>query len=387
MALDEFHGYENSVRWRLLPTGVEVEGSGVERTRGQPVTATRVWDSYGEEISRAARAWRVPCALIVATICTESRGDPNAVRLEPGYVSDEATPGRISPGLMQTLISTARKTLGKSIDREWLLVPGNSIEAGTAYIASQARETGLDPPLVAAAYNHGRVSCDKSTMNRWRLVQTRGHVDRFVQFYNDAVFVMAQAARKPSVAHDSAVTSQLRPRSSTVAKVRNDREVAIRFGKNARPADVTDYSRGVLEDILRAANIQAALVSSTARSPAGQARVMYDNLERYGVDAQKRLYADAGDRVIDEYVRSKAAGKTKRQILYDMEMRIRLIGPTKVSRHASDAHVLNVFDLAPSSVDRHDQFEHAVKDDRRVTTFLTPPADPGYHLEIPQPAK
>ncbi|HKG15715.1 MAG TPA: hypothetical protein VKB12_20510 [Pyrinomonadaceae bacterium] len=37
---------------------------------------------------------------------------------------------------------------------------------------------------------------------------------------------------------------------------------------------------------------------------------MYDNLERHGVEAQKNLYADPGDKVIDVYVRSKAAGKT-----------------------------------------------------------------------------
>lgn len=108
MALAEFHGYKDSVRWRLVPAGVEVEGSGVERTRSVAKTVTRVWETYAADINRTARARRVPCALIVATICTESGGRADAVRLEPGYKSDESTPHKVSPGLMQTLISTAR---------------------------------------------------------------------------------------------------------------------------------------------------------------------------------------------------------------------------------------------------------------------------------------
>src|SRR3954453_3004322 len=155
--LSEYHGFEDSVRWRVVAAGVEIDGTGLQRTKGTPSTGTRVWESYGDAINRTARARRVPCELIVATICTESSGRADAVRLEPGYVSDEQTPNRVSPGLMQTLISTAREALQMSVDRPWLLDPGNAIEAGTTYIAGQARETALAPPLVAAAYNAGRL--------------------------------------------------------------------------------------------------------------------------------------------------------------------------------------------------------------------------------------
>ena len=141
----------------------------------------------------------------------------------------------------------------------------------------------------------------------------------------------------------------------------------------------------MLNDILRAANLKRALVSSTARSPADQARVMYDNCERHGADAMKKLYARAGDQVVDVYARSKAAGKPPTQIRLDMEQKIKEIGPTSVSRHASDPRVLNVFDVAPSSITDKVGFEKAVKADRRVAYFLVPPGDPGYHLEIPQP--
>src|SRR3712207_1929536 len=137
MSLTEFHGYKDSVRWRLVPAGVEIEGSGVERTRSVAKTVGRVWEAYAADINRTARARRVPCALIVATICTESGGRADAVRLEPGYKSDEETPHKVSPGLMQTLISTAREALQMSVDRRWLLEGPNSIEAGGAGIAEQ----------------------------------------------------------------------------------------------------------------------------------------------------------------------------------------------------------------------------------------------------------
>jgi hypothetical protein len=68
-----------------------------------------------------------------------------------------------------------------------------------------------------------------------------------------------------------------------------------------------------------------------------------------------------------------------------MEAKIIELGPTSVSHHAADPKVLNVFDVAPSSIADKMAFEMAVRADRRVSKFLLPPNDPGYHLEIPQP--
>jgi len=202
-SLTEFHGYRDSVRWRVVPAGVEIEGSGVERTRGVPATARRVWEAYAADINRAAKDKSVPCALVIATICTESGGKADALRLEPRYVSDEKTPNKVSPGLMQTLISTAREAVQMSLDRNWLLVAANSILAGTTYIAHQAKDTQLDPPLVAAAYNAGRLTHQPGAQNRWKLRQypigTGAHCDRFVRFFNDAVFLLQDHPTRPAV--------------------------------------------------------------------------------------------------------------------------------------------------------------------------------------------
>ena len=399
-SLREWHGFQDSVRWRLVPEGVEIEGSGVERTRGRPATVTRIWETFGEEIDGVARARGVPCPLIIATICTESGGNPDAVRLEPGYRTDEETPHRVSVGLTQTLISTAREAMAMSLDREWLRRPRNAVDAGTAYIARQARVTRLDPPLVAAAYNAGRLAHNPSDRNRWRLRQypigTGKHCDRFVAFYNDAVFMLGGHSHRPSVGHEALLDGVEPARSSApppraaagegrVPAPAGAGEVRVRFGSNADPEAVTPYSLRVLKEIVRTAGLRECLVSSTSRNPHDQARVMFANLEKYGAEHQKRLYGRGGDLVIDVYSEEKAAGSSSTEIRAAMERKIVAIGPTKVSRHASDPRVLNVFDVAPSSIRDRPAFEDAVRADPRVEYFLAPPRDPGYHLEIPQP--
>jgi hypothetical protein len=162
-------------------------------------------------------------------------------------------------------------------------------------------------------------------------------------------------------------------------------DVEITFGTNALKTALTDFSRGVLTDILRAAGLSRAVISSTSRSPADQARVMFANLERQGVEAQKRLYKEPGRKVIDVYVQSKRAGKSAAEVQALMTEEIVRLGPTTVSRHASDPKILNVFDVAPSSISNRQVFEAKVRAEGRVTKFLLPPDDPGYHLEIPQP--
>lgn len=193
---------EGRRRWFLGTAGLLLEDEPApRRTAGPPRTAAAAWDRHGSAMQAAARRFGVPVELLLATVCTESGGRADAVRQEPGYVSDEATPQRVSPGLMQTLIGTAREALGDpSLDRARLLDPAVSLDAGAALIRRQAVRgslpTGFDPPLVAIAYNAGslRPTADQT----WGLVQTRRdarhwHADSFVAFLNDAFAVLAEA--------------------------------------------------------------------------------------------------------------------------------------------------------------------------------------------------
>ena len=190
--------------WRLGPGGVVVGAEAApRRTSGAPETVLRIWRTFRAPIEKCAAAHGVPAELILATIATESGGNPRAVREEPGYVSDAATPNRVSPGLMQTLISTARETLAEpGLDRAALLDPETSLRAGTAYLRRQARLTNFDPPLVACAYNAGGLYAQEGAANPWKLRQfpigTGRHADRFVAWFGDAVAVLKDEPPRPT---------------------------------------------------------------------------------------------------------------------------------------------------------------------------------------------
>jgi hypothetical protein len=165
-----------------------------------------------------------------------------------------------------------------------------------------------------------------------------------------------------------------------------DKERNIVFGPNAKSADVSEFTLSVLRDIMQVADVAGLTVTSTQRSPRDQARVMFDNIERDGVARQKALYKPAGQSVIDAYVAAKAAGNAPDEIKAAMVARILEIGPEKVSRHAADPNVLNVFDISPASVAHQAAFVEAARNDQRVAKVLTPAEnDPAFHLEIPQP--
>ncbi len=202
---------------RLTATQVGRDGDGIGerlwyRTKGDPSTMRQLWRDYGLEIAEAAERFRVPRPWIMGLIGIEAarlkqdrgRFDPRSRREEPGYRSDETTPNKVSPGLMQTLLSTARgmeaqyTVMGHPITAEDLCVPRYSILLGTCYVRHQMdrREDdeppGDDPVLNAcAAYNAGSVRYDAS--NDWHLLtygQTR--TDRFVAWVNDSVAVLEE---------------------------------------------------------------------------------------------------------------------------------------------------------------------------------------------------
>jgi hypothetical protein len=203
--LKQLHRFRDSISWHLAADGIIIDSKRPpETTGGEPKTVRSVWQRFSAPLEEWSHKFGVPVELIIATICTETRGDPDAVREEPGYLSDQQTPHKISPGLMQTLISTAQRSLGiDSIDRAWLLRPENSIRAGTAYIASQWTLTDFDPPKVACAYNAGGIYYNQSDANRWKMrqypINSADHADRFVKWFNDCFVMFQKDNVKPEV--------------------------------------------------------------------------------------------------------------------------------------------------------------------------------------------
>ena len=202
--------FPGGVTWRLTPKGIEVEGALVVPSAAEAALAARVLRDHADAIVTGAARYPVPAELVVATICTESGGIVAARRLEPGCDTEDPsrTPRRVSVGLMQTLLSTAREALGdEGITLGALENPSTSIRAGMAYLWRQAAQTRFDPPLVACAYNAGSVRFEGSADNRWKMAQypigTGKHADRFCRFFNGAVAAMAaspDAVPAPGVA-------------------------------------------------------------------------------------------------------------------------------------------------------------------------------------------
>ncbi len=135
-----------------------------------------------------------------------------------------------------------------------------------------------------------------------------------------------------------------------------------------------------LRAILDRAGLETATVTSGVRTPFHQARVMYDNIRRYGVASQKRLYGPNGDQVIEVY--EAHAGKTRDEVIDHMRRKILQLGPSRVSKHCSSTH--DVIDVAPSSIADRKKFEAALrwaKEQMLISNFLQPPEDPAYHIE------
>jgi hypothetical protein len=140
----------------------------------------------------------------------------------------------------------------------------------------------------------------------------------------------------------------------------------------------------ILKDILKTAGLAAATVTSAHRTPAEQARIMYENCVSKGAAYNHALYCTAGDRIVEVFEANR--DQPRDTVIRLMEEKIIEIGPSKVSMHMSDTHY--TFDVAPSSIpaDRHAAFAAAILGNKAVSKLIQPPRDPAFHLEIPKNA-
>jgi hypothetical protein len=165
---------------------------------------------------------------------------------------------------------------------------------------------------------------------------------------------------------------------------------SITFGPRANQAVVSVHTISILTEILVNAKLASCMITSTSRTPADQARIMFQNIVSKGVAAQLKLYKPPGQAVIREFQSAKAAGKDDAGVIAAMEAKINALGPMTVSRHCADPAKLNVVDVAPSSVANGASFVNAVQSAikaGKVSKLLTPANnDPAFHIEIPQPA-
>jgi hypothetical protein len=138
-----------------------------------------------------------------------------------------------------------------------------------------------------------------------------------------------------------------------------------------------------------------ATITSTARTPADQARAMFQNLVNaanpiaVNVANQLALYAPPGDAVINTFV-SQIQNLTYQQIIQNqtairaaMEQEINNQGPSNVSRHCADSTQTCVVDVGAGVFNASNGalFVNAVQG--RVAHFIDETGSNGcYHLEL-----
>ncbi len=165
-------------------------------------------------------------------------------------------------------------------------------------------------------------------------------------------------------------------------------DVRITFGPNANAGAVSAGMTDIVKDGLRAAGASTGTITSTLRSPADQARAMFNNALNTGAQAQLALYGAAGDAVIQVYIQ-QTAGLTPAQIAANaatiraaMEAEIIAQGPENVSRHCGDPAVRTVVDVSYNSFNGNNRplFRTAVAG--RVSRLIDEPNNNCFHLEL-----
>lgn len=143
-----------------------------------------------------------------------------------------------------------------------------------------------------------------------------------------------------------------------------------------------DAPAKVLRDCLRAGGVSSARVTAGPRTPADEAREIYNMCKARGVDYANRLYAAPGRQVVAVYQANQAKDAAACQLL--MEKKIVQLGPSNVSHHCSET--IWAFDVGPASIaaDKHEAFLAALKADKRISKVIAPPLDPAFHIEVPK---
>lgn len=208
-------GGENT--WRQTSEGIEVRGEGeVRRTKGEPITLTKIVDTWGDRIAFCAKELDLDRRLLAGVIGAESLGRPGVSKEEP-HIQDA------SYGLTQVLTASARflaKSAPESMgvhhiahmaalpdggsEEAWEAVltdPDNSIALGALALryANDNFDCRMDPIFSYAVYNAGglRPSNTPWGIHYFRQFLTERSIwadamDSFSRWYGDACAVYAE---------------------------------------------------------------------------------------------------------------------------------------------------------------------------------------------------
>lgn len=169
------HNVFGGVSWSVKGQRVEV----VDALTTDVAQISKCMGTYGASIIKHADANKVSRGSVVATAITESNctnpaGSSDGLSSGPmqvtGYTCRALFPGRFG--------SDAACTSEMHNNPDFSFEAGCKV-MGEAYAINQHKH---DPPKIAAQYNAGSIK--ESGANRWRMVVTGNHIDRFVAAYN-----------------------------------------------------------------------------------------------------------------------------------------------------------------------------------------------------------
>lgn len=167
------HNVFGGVSWSVKNQSVKVASP----PSGSTSAVAQCMKTYGKSIIKYADQYKVSRGSVVATAITESNctnpaGSSDGLSSGPMQVT-----GSTCTGVVSGYTSAACK---KKMHDD----PDFSFLVGVKYMGSsyQLKQHDHDPPKIAAAYNAGSIR--QSSANRWRMVVTGNHIERFVGAYN-----------------------------------------------------------------------------------------------------------------------------------------------------------------------------------------------------------
>lgn len=169
-------------------------------------------------------------------------------------------------------------------------------------------------------------------------------------------------------------------KKDNVDKKKSNNKVKLDFvGKTAKESALSEKTKNVLREVGEASDNFYIAITSTARTPYDQARIMYDNCKS-DLAEQRRTYAPPGQRVIDVYVNNKT--KPRETVIKLMEQKINDLGPSTVSKHLANPEILNTFDIAYENLKDKTKFWNEMKKRMELDDMLK--ENNCYHIQIKQ---
>jgi hypothetical protein len=160
----------------------------------------------------------------------------------------------------------------------------------------------------------------------------------------------------------------------------------IRYAGSAKASLMSQTAIDVLHEVCETAKVTDITISSIKRTVQDQARIMYQDIQKHGIDYPKKLYGNSGREVAKVYEEKTKEGLSEGEIRMAMILKMEELGPGTISHHIDDEGLgLCVFDIGPKSVrpvNKLKSLADAIGAHSKVQKFLQPPRDVAFHLEI-----